>query len=269
MVSTEKRYTSDNFPALRGAILRGEYFYQIRLYYERAGFQSAETGSLRMQMLLGFIEARAVVIDAIIRTEETLCYLSVLCASMAAPEFFSPIMRRTVPQAIIEEIEKKHAEDWIASRSLRSEAWNVIPFAGAVRTVNESRRILLSLLLEYRALLAEYDAVMPSTDAGMRRRHIGSVFAVNFLLFEQDGSVCGVPDFQTVSVSNGANGSCLIQLHREYGQQIVICDDLLCMKEIGISDLEFGRKKKRGYYSVRVPALDGTFEFTLIVSSFL
>jgi hypothetical protein len=268
MVSTEKRYTSDNFHALKNASLRGEYLYRIRLYVERPGFQSEETGLLRMRMLLGFIEARAVVIDAIIRTEGALHYLSVLCSSMAAPETFSRIMKKTVPQAIIEETEEKSAEEWVASRSVRSGVWNSIPFGGAVRVVNESRRILVALLLEYRALLAECNALVP-VPAGADCGRASSALMVQFLLFEQDGALCGLPDFQIAGISNGANRSHIIQLQQDFGQRLMVCDELICMKELGITDLVFAERKRRGFYGVSAPATGGRFSFTLVVPSFL
>jgi len=268
MVSTEKRYKSNNFPVLRGAAIRGEYLYHIRLYSERAVFQSTEAGLIRMRMLLGFIEARAVVIDAIIRTEGTLHYLSVICSSFSRPESFSLIMKRTVPLAIIEEIEQSHAEEWITLRAVRNETWNTIPFSGAVRTVNESRRILVSLLLEYRALLAEYNSVMPASGTTNRIRQNGGL-AINFLLFDQKGSICAIPDFQVLRTTGGSNGSSIIELQHEYVQRLIICDDLICIKEIQVADLIFQTKKMRGYYSVNAPVESGQFGFTLIVPAFL
>lgn len=268
MVSTEKRYTSDNFHALKNASLRGEYLYRIRLYVERPGFQSEETGLLRMRMLLGFIEARAVVIDAIIRTEGTLHYLSVLCSSMAAPESFSRIMKKTVPQAIIEETGEKSAEEWVASRSVRSGVWNAIPFGGTVKVVNESRRILISLLLEYRALLAECNSLVPSRESA-GGAHAASGLAVQFLLFEQDGALCGLPDFQIAGVTKGSNKSHIIQLQHDYGRRLIVCDDLVCMKELGITDVRFDARKRRGFYGVSAPATGGRFSFTLIVPAFI
>jgi hypothetical protein len=268
MVSTEKRYTHDNFPALKGANLRGEYLYRIRLYMQRPGFQSEQSGVLRMRMLLGFIEARAVVIDAIIRSEGTLHYLSVLCSSIACPEEFSRIMRKTVPQAIIEETDSRTAEEWIITRSVRSGMLASIPFSGAIKTVHDSRIILVALLLEYRALLAEYNAVIPSSPGSLRSRH-ASCLSVQFLLFEQDGSLCGLPDFQVAEISDGSNHSHIIRLRHETGERLVVCDDLVCLKEIEISSISFRTKKCRGYYGVSAPATGGDFSFTLVVPSFL
>lgn len=270
MVSTEKRYTSDNFRALRGSVTRGEFLYRIRLYSERPQFQTEHTGSLRMRMLLGFIEARAVVIDAVVKSEGTLHYLSVLCSSAAAPSVFSAIMRKTVPGAIIEETEEHTAEEWVSARSLRSGPWNSIPLSGAVRVVNDSRRILVSLLLEYRALLFRYSAAMESGTVERSRAHPslsrpGQNLAVSFLIFEHEGSLSGIPDFQVSGISRGANGSSIIELAYDGAQRVIVCDELVCIKEIPLMDITFVALKREGLYSVSVPASDGEFGFSLFI----
>lgn len=268
MVSTEKQYKTDNFPILRNANLRGEHLYQVRLYTEWAAFLSPQSGNMRMKVLLAFIEARAAVIDAIIKTDGTLHYLCVVCSSVAGPTMFSGILKHTVPRAIIEELDTRHAEELIASRAVRDETWNVIPLAGAIHTVHESRRLLLALLLEYRALLAEYNAVLPSPDL-YRRSANRAEFSIPVLLFEQDGLICGVPDFQIESVSPGANGSQIINLVHGVGQRIVIADELICIKELDIISCSFLGKHSRGYYKISTAVTGGTFDFTLIVPSFL
>lgn len=270
MVSTEKRYTSDNFRALRLSVNRGDYLYRIRLYSERPQFQTERTGSLRMRMLLGFIEARAVVIDAVVKSEGSLHYLSVLCSSAAAPTVFSSIMRRTVPGAIIEETGESAAEEWVSARTLRTSPWNGIPFSGAVRVVNESRHILVSLLLEYRALLYRYSAAMESGMATRTRRNSslsrpGQNIVVSFLVFEHEGSLSGIPDYQVRSVSRGANGSSILELVSDGAPRAVVCDELVCMKEISLMDIEFTGMKREGIYSVSVPVSGGDFLFNLFI----
>lgn len=268
MVSTQKRYISDNFPILQNANLRGENLYHLRLYAERAAFQSQESGLLRMQVLLGFIEARSAVIDAVIKSEGTLHYLSVICSSMATPHDFSQIVKRTIPRAIIEQMDKKSAEECISSRAVRDEVWNVIPHANSIRTVNESRRILLALLLEYRSLLAEYNTVIPAHQ-NLRRTYSSPDFSIPFLIFEQNGSICGIPEFQIEHISPGGNGSHILQLHHSYGHRMIIANDLLCMKEIDIVTCAFLDKIRKGYYHVSTTVTGGKFDFTLLVPSFL
>ncbi len=229
---------------------------------------SAQSGVLRMQVLLGFIETRSVVIDAVIKTDGTLHYLSVICSSIAEPTNFSRIMKRTVPRAIIEEIDRKHAEDNISFRAVRDEVWNSIPFGGVIRTVNDSRRVLLALLLEYRALIADFNVMMPKQGMG-EKLHTSSEFSIPFLIFEQDGSLCGIPDFQIEQISQGGNGSHILQLHHGYGQRLVMCTDLICIKEINIVSCQFKGKKSKGYYQVSTFVAGGKFDFTLIVPSFL
>ncbi len=268
MVSTEKRYTHDNFLALKGALVRGEYLYRVRLYAERPSFQSEKSGVLRMRMLLGFVEARAVVIDALIRTDGSVHYLSVLCSSSASPRVFSDIMKKIVPQAIIEQTQGAAAEEWVSTQSVRSLEASEIPLSGAFKSVNESRNILVSLLLEYRALLTECDAVVPNPRArGADKRLSG--LSVQFLLFERDRSLCGIPDFQVSSVTAGANGAQLLQISRDIGARVIACEDLVCLKEIPIAALSFNGKFEQGYYGVSAPTSGGDLPFRLVVPSFL
>jgi len=268
MVSTIKRYKSDNFPVLHNANSRGECLYQVRLYADRPSFVSAQSGILRMQVLLGFIEARATVIDAVIKTEGNLHYLSIICSSVARPLAFSLILKKTVPRAIIEEISRTRAEEFIAARAVRDEVWNAIPHSNAVRSVHESRRILLALLLEYRALLAECSTALPD-----RRETAGiapaSDFSIPFLFFEQDGSICAIPDFQVEQISPGGNGSHILHLQHGYGSRVIVCSDLVCIKEIDIVACKFLEKKSRGYYRISTKVTGGNFDFTIIVPSFL
>ncbi len=268
MVSTNKRYKSDNFPVLHNANSRGECLYQVRLYADRPSFVSAQSGMLRMQVLLGFIEARATVIDAVIKTQGNLHYLSIICSSVARPPAFSLILKKTVPRAIIEEISRTHAEECIAARAVRDEVWNAIPHSSAVRNVHESRRILLALLLEYRALLAECSTALPE-----RRETAGiapaSDFSIPFLFFEQDGSICAIPDFQVEQISPGGNGSHILHLQHGYGSRVIVCSDLVCIKEIDIVACKFLEKKTRGYYRISTKVTGGNFDFTIVVPSFL
>jgi hypothetical protein len=268
MVSTEKCYASDNFPALHQAVLREEYLYQVRLYSERAAFLPAESGMLRMRILLGFIEAKAAVIDAVIKTDGTLHYLSVICASSAHPLLFSRIMKRIVPNAIIEEIQSAHAEERVATRSVREEAWGGIPRAKEALGVNESKRFLYTLLLEYRALLTECAEAMRQAPSESRT-HNQTSYTAQILVFESGGTICGIPDFQVERITAGANGSHILELMGSYAKRILIAEELVCYKEIDIIDTRFIVKAQRGFYRVSTRVTGGDFTFNLVIPSFL
>ena len=92
MVSTHKCYRTDNFPVLRHCANRGESLYHVRLYADRGGFLTPRFGVMRMKVLLGFIESKTTVIDAVIKTDENLDYLSVICSSPAKPLLFSRVI---------------------------------------------------------------------------------------------------------------------------------------------------------------------------------
>ncbi len=248
---------------------RGERLYQVRLYAEREGFLSPEYGLMRVRMVLGFIESKTTVIDAIVKTEESLDYLAVLCASPASPALFSRVMRDAVPKAIIEEISTRGAEEYLAKEAVRDPAMSqAIPFAGAVKTVNDSRRILLGLLLEYRALLAEYDLAAERAVPSCRGTHGGDC-SLPFLFFELDGKICGLPAFQVLEMTRGGYDAKLLRLKKNYGEGILACSEVLCIKEIDVPSCAFTERRKRGYYGVRAPLKDGDFCFTLVVPSLI
>ncbi len=254
MVSTEKCYSFDNTPVLQGAVRRGEYLYQVRVYMQRASFLASSAGNMRLRVLLGFIEARAVVIDAVIKSEDTLHYLSVICSSSACPSVFSQIMKKTAPTAIIEQMERWQVEESVSARMVRDEAWSTIPYAPVVQVVHESRRFLISLLLEYRALLCDVRNRSASAGrGGIDSRRRGPGFVTPVLLFESGGEVFGIPEFQVERISEGANGSFIIQLQHVYGQRLLVCEDLLVVRDVDVLECVFLERTRAGAYLVSLP----------------
>ncbi len=255
MVSTEKCYNFDNTPVLHGAVRRGEYLYQVRVYMQRASFLAASAGNMRLRVLLGFIEARAVVIDAVIKNEDTLHYLSVVCSSSASPAVFSQIMKKTAPTAIIEQMERWQVEESVSARMVRDEAWSTIPYAPVVHVVHESRRFLISLLLEYRALICDVrnrGNAVSRQELGAPKRSPGFVTPV--LLFESGGEIFGIPEFQVERISEGANGSFIIQLQHVYGQRLLVCEDLLVVRDVDVLECVFLERTRTGAYLVSLPS---------------
>ncbi len=268
MVSTHKCYRTDNFPVLRHCANRGESLYHVRLYADRGGFLTPRFGVMRMKVLLGFIESKTTVIDAVIKTDENLDYLSVICSSPAKPLLFSRILRKAAPRAIVEEISGSTAEAYLASGAVREVSSHGIPNARAAQTVNDSRRILLSLLLEYRALLAEYDASLDHAGPP-RKLPRDAEGTIPFLIFELDGRICGVPAFQVLGISAGGYEMKLLRLSKAYGEGILVCSDVICIKEINVPSCEFRERVSRGYYAVRAALAEGFFDFTLIVPALI
>ncbi len=278
MVSTEKCYSFDNTPVLHGAVRRGEYLYQVRVYMQRASFLASSAGNMRLRVLLGFIEARAVVIDAVIKSEDTLHYLSVLCASSACPSVFSQIMKRTAPTAIIEQMERWQVEESVSARMVRDESWSTIPYAPVVHVVHESRQLLISLLLEYRALLCDVrnrsSSAPPRETSTMRS---GPGFVTPVLLFESMGEIFGIPEFQVERISEGANGSFIIQLQHVYGQRLLVCEDLLVVRDVDVLECVFVEKTRPGAYLVSLPSesasrddvREGSGRFNLVIPAYM
>ncbi|HNY22803.1 MAG TPA: hypothetical protein PKO22_11715 [Treponemataceae bacterium] len=269
MVSTENCYKTNNFPVLYGAVSRNEYLYSVRIYRDKAPFQSVQSGIVRMRMYLGFMEARATVIDAYVKSDQNLQFLSLLCSSSARPSVFSAIMRKTAPQAIIEEVSPHVAEEYVSSRAVRENSASPIPLSSAVRKVHESKNILLSLLLEYRALIAEYASLyvndLNGFSSGVKTRE----YVVSFLFFQKEGMTCAIPDFQVEKVSKGANESYILQIDHAFGKRVIVCDDLLFTKDIDLVRCTFRERASRGMYRISTPVVGGNFDFIIVVPSFL
>ncbi len=269
MVSTLKRYKFDNFPVLRASVARGERLYNVRLYADRAAFVSVQSSLSRMRVILAFIESKTTVIDGLIEADESLDYLSVLCSSPAPPPLFSRIVNRAAPRAVIEEISVKRAEEHLANGAVReSGARRTIPHSGIIQNVNESRRILLGLLLEYRALLAECEhTAVPRITAA---KHLANAdFSIPFLLFELEGRVCGIPAYQVIGLAQGGYDTTQLRVATGSGERVITCSEVLCVKEINVPLCEFTERRKRGYYAVRSPLAEGELRFTLVVPSLL
>lgn len=276
MVSTEKCYTTDNnFPTLQSSIVRGDYLYQVRLYEERPSFQSVNTGNIRMRMLLGFIEAKAVVVDALLKTDGNLQYLSVLCSSPASPQVFSRILNSISRRIIIEEVERSKAEVFLSSLALRQSSPSTIPFSRAIQTINDSKKILFSLLLEYRALIAEYASSFFSTHTQTQTQTNKKIlrpsqeFSTPFLVFEHEKKICAIPEFQVASLIRQDEGTCIITCHDQWNGHKILSEDILCIKELDITRCNIIEKRKPGFYSATSPVSGGEFPFTLVVPSFL
>lgn len=269
MVSTQKKYKFDNFPVLRACADRGERLYHVRLYADRESFRTPQAGLTRMRVILAFIESKTTVIDGMIEVDDTLDYLSVICSSPASPRLFSAIVNRAAPRAIIEEISKNRAEEYLSNGAVRDTGVRrMIPHAGMIRNVNESRRILLGLLLEYRALLSEYEhSAMPPIRSGCKADNAD--FSIPFVIFELEGRVCGVPAYQVLGMNQGGYGMTMLQLKKEFGEGSIVCSEVLCVTEVNVPACEFLERRKRGYYEVRVPLAEGEFRFTLLVPSLL
>lgn len=271
MVSTEKCYATDNSPILTASRNRGEYLYRVRVYMERARFLSPQAGNTRLRVLLGFIESRTAVIDATIRHDGLLHYLSVLCSSRAPAPVFSAIMKKTAPRAIVEEVSPREFSDSLTGTAMYTGSWGVIPYALPVTMVQESRNILISLLLEYRALTAELRHIGDgmSVPSGTVQEGRNTSLKTSFLIFEKDSRILAIPEFHIERVSSGANGSSILHISKTAGQRLFIADDLLMVRDFEVLTASVGQKVEKGIYNVHFASPDYQEALCLVIPSFL
>lgn len=272
MVSTEKCYKTNNFSVLENVQNNGEWLYRVSVYAQRAPYLTATAGAIRMRVLLGFIESRSVVIDATVQSEGTLQYLSVICASGADPLRFSRIMAKTAPGAILEQLSSEKTREYVTSSALRTENILPIPRSNSMKRVMESRTVLLSLLLEYRALLAECTGFTESEKQGNSTLEVSEKntnLSIPFLFFEIDGIVHGIPEFQIDSMDIGGSGQHIIRVQYTFGPRIILCDDILTIQDVDIVQCHIVKKIEKGFYEARVETANKAEKFVLVVPSFL
>lgn len=222
-----------------------------------------------MKVILAFLEARITVIDAVVKSDEAMDYLSIICSSAAPPSVFSRIIRFAAPRAIIEELDRRKSEEYLAAGAVRERGWNLSHYARSAQAVNDSKRILLGLLLEYRALLSDFNAVLPGMDNAAASEKLSGNFCIPFLVFEKEGELCGLPDFHVREISDGANGSKIIHLKQTFGSRVIVSEELVCIKEIDVPLSVFRGRKAKGHYLLSAPVKGGRFEFTLVIPGFL
>ncbi|ULQ59814.1 hypothetical protein K7I13_00150 [Brucepastera parasyntrophica] len=267
MVSSENCYNYDNSPVVRSALQRNDFLYAVRLYSERPAYISEYAGLLHIHVLLGLIESRSAVIDAVIKNDDTIHSLTLICASGFAPGMFSRKLKRIAPRAIIEQIYEKNAGRYLSREGKILEPRDSMVFVRGIRDLHRSRNILLGLLLEYRALytICRTD-LRPSVEAASVRS--SSDYFLPFVFFESEGRLCGIPEYQVVQIIRSAEGSLTIETDSSCGQHGKInCDDILYTKKINVLNCFPGEQLSRGYY--RTMAVTEKKEFILCIPSFI
>lgn len=268
MVSDKKIYPSQNSLAVSEAVNRNEFFYQLRLYSQSAPFMTKEACLQRMGVILGLIETKSLVLDAIMKVEDELSYLSVLCSSMASPIIFSKIINHISPKAIIEEISIQSNMLSLPVKSYKApEA--TIPFKKQVHAFIESKKTLLSLLIEYRALMAEYNFSNSLHNSAPIIQSLNNDYIVPFVFFEINGQKIGLPEFNIKSILPGANKAFVVEVGTNFGKRILSVDDILITQSISIPHCNFINKVKRGMYNIEYIHNEEKDFFIFLVPSFL
>ncbi len=221
-----------------------------------------------MRMILGFIEAKVTVIDATIQSQETIDYLVLICSSPAHSQIFSRIVYPACPHAIIEEMTSGRVEEYLSTRAVRGLRADRIPHFETVRSVTRSKRFLLALLLEYRALMSE-TGYIPPLQVAERESGYNCDLRLPFLLVEMDNRLCGIPDFQINTIQNGANGAKIVSLDSSYGHRLLVCNDVLCIKELDVPSIRVTGKIDHGLYACSSFVQGKPFPFSLILPALM
>lgn len=279
MVSVYRQYENSNSSVLSNSLLRREFLYGLKFFAVQENFMSEQGAVLRMRISLACIEAGAVVIDAYIQTDGNLSYLFVLCSSILSPQIFSEAIKRILPNAVIEEFYKTQAEAYLGSASVEELVKKPIPFFSPIEENSESNRLLISLLIEHKALLLEnkkggllemclkHKSRSLLNEASEIRRYSSAGLDLNILMFQKEDLILSIPVFQVKKIDKDVFQKKFIQILPEYGGKKIYVEDVFCIKNINLSKVNFTKRLKRGIYSITIPGAKTIMEFNLLVPS--
>ncbi|UTC67504.1 MULTISPECIES: hypothetical protein [unclassified Treponema] len=277
MVSVYRQYENSNFSVLTNSLLRREFLYGLKFFAVQENFMSEQGAVLRMRISLACVEARAVVIDAYIQTDGSLSYLFVLCSSILAPQIFSEAVKSILPNAVIEEFYKAQAEGYLESAVKEALAKKPIPFSFSPELSSESKNLLISLLIENKAVLLEnkkgglLERCLKQKSKGLLneaseiRKYSSADLDLNVLLFQKEDMILSVPVFQVKKVDKDVFQKRFIQILPEYGGKKIYVDDVFCIKNVNLSKVNFTKRLKHGVYEITSPGSQEVMEFNLLV----
>lgn len=291
-------YTRATERALDYLRTRNDYFYLLRVYKNRPPFVSARYMSVAMRAILGFFELSSAVLHAVVKNDGDVFYLEILCASPAASAFFSAVVRRSVPSAVVESLEAGDAVAFV-ERSRRSAAAPCIPNVGMLRSVRRPKTALLGLLLEYRAFEVSVRGVSssgstvaaanPGANPCVRSGAYGAARcnATAFVFFEKDGRLCGIPAFQVSGFGDeneknggdaprdGKRNRALYCETQAGAVKTIPCEGVLFVEEVDVFSCSVVEKISGGLFRASADTLSHRegrrrrIDFVLVVPDFL
>ena len=238
--------------------------YGLKLYYVQKKFMNEQGAVLRMRISLACIEAGAVVIDAYIQVDGNIAYLFVLCSSFLTQPIFSAAVKKILPQAVIEKFYQDQAEIYLAACSEADLIKNKISFIPQKEISSESKNLLISLLIEYKAMLLENkkSGLLAKclqrkkksllAEAAEKRKYQTADLNLDMVMFQKNGSILSIPDFQIKKIDKDVFQQKYIQILPEYGGQKIYVEDIFLLKRIDLSKAVFIKKIEKGIYEAEV-----------------
>lgn len=277
MASVYRQYENSNFSVLANSLLRGEFLYGIKLFAVQQSFMSEQGSVLRMRVSLACIEAGAVVIDAYVQVDGNISYLFVLCSSFLSPDIFSKTVTAILPQAEIDCFYKNQAETYLMTSSEQHLTQKPIPFFAESNINSDANNLLISLLIEYKAILLDNKktgllaACLQNKNRSLLaeaieiRKYSSADLNLNIMLFQKDGLILALPVFQIKKIDKDVFQKKYIQILPEYGGEKIYVEDIFLLKKIDLSKASFLKKIDKGIYEIEIQSIPGKFKFNFVV----
>lgn len=259
-----RQYENSNSSVLQNSLLRGEFLYRIKLYSVQQDFMNEQGAVLRLRVSLACVEAGAVVIDAYIQIDGKFAYLFVLCSSFLSPNIFSQAIKKKLPQASIEECCKNKAEIYLRSPDVHLVDKDDISSTSTKDILFESNKLLISLLIEYKAFMIETKKLSLLARCEHKRKH-GLLseaieknkyqnvdLKIDVVMFQKDSMILALPIYQVEKIDKDIFQKRYIKILSDYGGQKIFIDDVYLLKKIDLTKVEFLHKIETGIYEVEV-----------------
>ncbi len=277
MAFVYRQYENSNSSVLENSITRGDYLYGLKFLNSNPNFVNEQGLILRMRISLACIEAKAVVIDAYIQTDKNLTYLFVLCSSPLNKKNFSSIVKKNLPSVITEEFITPQAREYIQNASEKALLEQNASLFSSTKPSDKTKEFLLSVLIEYKAILAESsNAGLLKSCANKKRQDFLIGFSnenkalmenlnTEIIFFETNKKIVCLPVFQIQKIDKDVFQKKYIKVFSVYGGKKIFVDDVFFIKTIDLSNTKFEKKIEKGIYQISVKAEEKPLSFNLLV----
>ncbi len=277
MACVYRQYENSNSSVLENSITRGDSLYGLKLLNSSPNFTNEQGSILRMRISLACIEAKAIVIDAYIQTDNNLTYLFILCSSPLEEKKFAKVIKNNLPKVIIEKFLSPQAKEYIQNASEKKLLEKNSLLFSSIEKTDKTREFLLSILIEYKALLLDNSrgGLLNSCINKKREEFFVEFSNINknaienlnmeLIFFEKNKKILCVPVFQIHKIDKDVFQKKYIEIFPVYGGKKIFIDDVFFIKTINISDTRFCKKIEKGIYQISVTSKNKELSFNLLI----
>lgn len=253
MIETVKSAKNNNFQTLTWSLNKGLFIYRLQLYSSRESYLPVDLIPLKITVITSLIECKCCVINVKSCFDGDFYQLNIICSSEFPPEVFSNRLGKNVPGLVIEELKNTGVVSILEKQMAgKSFACNSL-----VREIKESRNILVTLLIEHKAL------VFSINQSPCKINFSTGVFMIPFVFFYYRGLLCGIPDFMIEKLVQSSGRISL--KFKAPGINPLENIQVELKEKLNIASLMITGKKEPGIYR----ALSDKMDFYIIIPGFL